>query len=346
MELCGRCIPRDDDELVNYDDVYAQYAEDYANYTDDTSTDPKLSKNAIGSRWQQLGLSHDPSIREWADSVEWASLGCFCGPARALQMLGLRKKAYPLDFMRSDVFGVIHLLKNRFQDFFETRGSPVPGVVQGEYTISTEWGGSFWHHDIRDAKVRQSMQRRVDRLLGEDPEVPLGKPRAFVITLNGSAGVAHAHELHSALQEVYGKKNKVYLLTIIDNQDHEELDKLFYTKHKHVLFFKAPSYIWTNAGFEGLDTLAEAYTHGIARAIAIWTKHEDGATVIVPNLHELGDSVLPFYANSPATHLFNVIEGAPMVPGYLAAHWEDMQAAYEADDEEIERDQKLKCTIM
>ena len=31
MELCRRCIDRDDDELVNYDDVYAQYAEDMEN---------------------------------------------------------------------------------------------------------------------------------------------------------------------------------------------------------------------------------------------------------------------------------------------------------------------------
>jgi len=135
-------------------------------------------------------------------------------------------------------------------------------------------------------------------------------------------------------------------LAILDNQVHEELDKLLYTKHKHVLFFKAPSYIWTNAGFNGLDSLAEEYTRGIAKAMEIWTKHQNDETVTVSNLHELGDSVIPFYANSPATHLFNVVEGAAMLEEYLEAHQDDMEAAYESDDDEIWLDQKLKCTIM
>jgi len=114
-----------------------------------------------------LGLTADPKAEQWATCVEWASLGCYCGPARALQMLGLRRKAYPLDFMRSDVYGLLKLFRSGFRNFQEIGGQPFPGVGEGEITFPTTWGGSFWHHDIRDPKMRDTMQRRVDRLLGK-----------------------------------------------------------------------------------------------------------------------------------------------------------------------------------
>merc|ERR1719324_844061 len=100
------------------------YAEDYANSPFETGheKDPKLQAGAIRKRRQQLGIKQDPNIERWATNVEFISLGCFCGPARALQMLGLRKRAYPLDFMRSDVFGVIQLVNSKFKDFLKVKG--------------------------------------------------------------------------------------------------------------------------------------------------------------------------------------------------------------------------------
>merc|ERR1712232_1151691 len=165
---------------------------------------------------------------------------------------------------------------------------------------------------------------------------PKEKPRAFVHTVNGSAGVAHVHELHAALQRVYGKKTPVYLLTIIDNQDDEEIDEVNVTSHPSVLFFKAPRRIWQSSDFNGLDTLAEEYTRGIARAMSLWTLHDAGETVL-DNLRELGDSVVPFYANPPTSRLYNVIEGKQGLDRYVREHEEDVEEAYQCDEESCDQ---------
>lgn len=339
----GSCW-RSPEEAVDYEEVYNMYAEDYANSPFETGheKDPKLQAGAIRKRWQQLGILQDPNIERWASNVEFISLGCYCGPAKALQMLGLRKRAYPLDFMRSDVFGVLKLLKAKFKNFLDWKGEPKPGVVPNEMTYSTTWGGSFWHHDISDPKVRADFQRRVDRLMGEDPKVPLGKPRFFVHAVNGSAGVAHVHELHAELLKLL-PGTPVYLLTLIDNQPEEELDELHHTYHPHVLFFKSPSSIWRSSSFTGLDSLAEMYTHGIARAMSIWTRHEDRKERILEDLRALGNSVAPFYANSPATHLFNVVEGVENLDSYLAEHDKDVEEAYESEEDHLEG--RNRCVV-
>lgn len=161
--------------------------------------------------------------------------------------------------------------------------------------------------------------------------------------MNGSAGVAHVHELHQLIKDALGPQTPVYLLTIIDNQEQEEIDKMFYTKHPSVLFFKAPASIWTNSDFNGLDSLAEVYAHGIAKALLIWTHHHAGEKVY-DRLHDFGDALVPFYANDPRYCLFNVIEGEPQLDYYLQAHTTDVSRAYNQDDEEVEESDS-KCAI-
>mmetsp|Transcript_14935 Transcript_14935/g.34037 ORF Transcript_14935/g.34037 Transcript_14935/m.34037 type:complete len:357 (-) Transcript_14935:82-1152(-) len=349
---------RHHDEVINYDDMHNQYANDYQEHKDrvnespgnaggpeaNAANDPLLAPHLVNARWHELALMSSPALKEFAASAEWASLGCYCGPARALQLLDLRKKAYPFDFMRSDVKGVIHLLQTRFVDFFNTSGPPQPGAVPGELCYSTTWGGSFWHHDITQPKVREQFTRRCERLLGKDKSIPVKKTRVFVHVVNGSLGVPLVHELHRALQQAL-PKCRVYLLTLIDGQAGEEADRIHYTKHPTVLFYKIPKDLWTLGNFEGLNTLADAYTHGIAHAIRIWSGVEKAREL--PNLRSVADSLIPFYATNPAHHLYNILEGQPEFASYSQAMQPVVHKAYVEEDEEIMDDGNCAsgCTV-
>eukprot|EP00403_Amphidinium_massartii_P049516 CAMPEP_0178461228 /NCGR_PEP_ID=MMETSP0689_2-20121128/49186_1 /TAXON_ID=160604 /ORGANISM="Amphidinium massartii, Strain CS-259" /LENGTH=359 /DNA_ID=CAMNT_0020088027 /DNA_START=108 /DNA_END=1188 /DNA_ORIENTATION=+ len=336
---------RHHEDMINYDDMHDRYATDYTEHRErvaehgggggsgpeaNAANDPLLSPEMVQQRWWELGLMGDPRVRPERGVGE---LGCYCGPARALQLLDLRKKAYPFDFMRSDVRGVTHLVKNKFKDFFHLSGPPTPGVVPHELCYSTTWGGSFWHHDVTQPKVKEQFTRRIDRLLGKDAAIPPEKPRVFVHVVNGSQGVALVHELHRALQKAL-KKSRVYMLTLIDGQGAEEIDRIHYTKHPTILFFKVPRDIWTVGNFQGLATLADAYTHGIAHAIRIWSGAE--RAMELPTLRTVSDSLVPFYATNPALHLYNILEGEPELAQYLATTQADVLQAYRDEDDELD----------
>mmetsp|Transcript_38159 Transcript_38159/g.89501 ORF Transcript_38159/g.89501 Transcript_38159/m.89501 type:complete len:378 (+) Transcript_38159:90-1223(+) len=352
---------RNDDDLITQDEMDEQYAADYIAHKErvaaaprrtrgmggggaggpeaNASNDPLLAPAAVQGRWAELGLSGDPRYRQFAENAEWASLGCYCGPARALQLLDLRKKAYPFDFMRSDVHGVTHLVKNGFSDFFTQSGPPRPGVVPHEQCFSTTWGGSFWHHDITKDDVKSGFKRRIDRLYGKDPSIPPNKPRVFVHVVNGSQGVPLVHELHRALQRAL-PQSKVYMLTLIDKQAMEEVDRLHYSTHPTVLFYKVPGHIWTVGNFQGLATLADAYTHGIAHAIKVWTGSE--RAMEQQNLRAMADSVAPFYATNPAYSLYNVLEGEPELNQYLETSRPEVMHAYEDEDSELRKQHEAR----
>merc|ERR1712064_251165 len=133
------------------------------------------------------------------------------------------------------------------------------------------------------------------------------KPRAFVHVVNGTAGVAHVHELYDLLQKSL-PQSPVYLLTLIDGQEKQGSAKLSKTTHPNVLFYKVPFDIWTTADFQGLNTLAGAYTSGIGQAIKVWSG-ELAANENPNNLADLYTDPNKYYANSPKYKLYHVIEG-------------------------------------
>merc|ERR550537_1697986 len=132
------------------------------------------------ARREHFGLSTGRA-KDFADACEFVSLGCYCGPACAIQAIGLRTSAYPLDWLRSSIEGVIHCFDNEFVDFLTFSNLRSEAGHQGY--LSARWGGSFWHHNPDDAKTRDIFVRRIERLLGFE-KVLATKPRFFVRAVN------------------------------------------------------------------------------------------------------------------------------------------------------------------
>ncbi|CAJ1421368.1 unnamed protein product [Effrenium voratum] len=113
---------------------------------------------------RDLGLE-SPQLRSFLAKTRCISLGCFCAGASALEGLGLRGPAGPLDWVRSSAQGVAQLLEQSFQGFLDLEGRTSQRV--GDCTVlSASWEGSFWHHDVTQPEVREAMLRRTERFLG------------------------------------------------------------------------------------------------------------------------------------------------------------------------------------
>lgn len=146
-------------------------------------------------RRMALGLC-EPSTASLADQCEFISLGCYCAVSRSLQALGLKKLSYPFDWTRSSMAGVIDLVQDEFEDFFEYSLEEDKGPL-GHVYGDTSWDGSFWHHDIHSAKVRADFTRRIDRFLGLR-EVPDTQARVFVRAVNSTSELSDTLRLRKA----------------------------------------------------------------------------------------------------------------------------------------------------
>lgn len=227
-----------------------------------------LEDEAIARRRQEKGFNTDLEVKQFISGCEFVSLGCFCGVTRALQALGLKKFSYPLDWARSDAQSTANCFRRDFSDFCSSsfRGEgPSAGI---ELHGGTSWGGSFWHHNPHDAKVKQDFARRIDRLRGK-AEVPANKTRAFAISLNSLHDLTVIPELKGLLEDQFPRAD-VYLLVFIDNQPangpiHIETDDdktLFWWVHDAM--FQDMGKGWTE------QRHSEAYAEGIAFAIRVW----------------------------------------------------------------------------
>jgi len=168
-------------------------------------------------------------------------LGNYCLLAMAMQSLGLRRCAYPLDYTRSSARGVIDLFATNFRGFLS--GTPVPHAEYGTTFQNTAWGGSFWHHDISNPEVKAAMERRVDRLLG-NTSVPKSRPRIFCRAVNSTSELGLTMELLATLQATY--TGPVKLLILIEDQLGEgpiglfgQYDVLFYRVNQQYSFVRS-----------------------------------------------------------------------------------------------------------
>merc|ERR1712019_110890 len=166
-------------------------------------------------RARQLALGlHTDAAQTFIKEAEFVSLGCFCGVSSALQAAGLRKAAYPFDWVRSSVEGVIHLFDSDFFDFLTFSAMKAEAGHQG--FLSARWGGSFWHHKPDDQKDREDFIRRIERMLGLG-KVPPNAPRVFVRAVNSTRELDASVTLYQSLQRALPEAT-VYLVVLIDFQ--------------------------------------------------------------------------------------------------------------------------------
>lgn len=265
---------------------------------------PWLVADKQQERRSELGLD-EARVNSFAGGCEFVSLGSFCGAAFALQGLGLKKFAYPFDWNRSPVEGVVHCMENDFADFL-TYSFSRPEANHSTLYGGSRWGGSFWHHDPDDPRVRLDFRRRADRLLGRGTDVSTTAPRVFVRHANSSQELRATLALHDALRRALPSAD-VYLLVIIDfQQGYRPLDVRGAEK---LLFYQVPESIFADPSKHfaaQMQLSVQAYTQAIAFALHLWAGNLESRskTLQVQSLDDLERLCQPFHGGDPSTMLF------------------------------------------
>lgn len=249
-----------------------------------------------------------PAAEVWARQCEFISLGCYCTVAQAIKDLGIRQRAYPFDWARSPIEGVIRCFEEKFEDFLtftETRQAHGHTVFEG-----SRWGGSFWHHDIMDDKVHSDFCRRIQRLLGNG-EVPSNTPRFFVRVANSSRDAEMVSQLKDLLQQAFPDA-PIYVLLIVDMQEVDCLARIDGADADNLLFFLLDHrtvFKKTLATKDDFLHRSGAYAEAITAAAAYWaaggrTSYASGAVAAFPNLREFSASLEQWYGGDCASQLF------------------------------------------
>jgi len=246
----------------------------------------------------------NPSSLQFMHQSEFVSLGAYCAVSRSLQVLGLRKHAYPFDSVRSPIEGVIHCLDSEFEDFLtftETK-------QEGQFKVFTgsRWGGSFWHHDPTTPESKEQFLRRALRLHGQG-DVPDTKPRVFIRAINSTQELNSALRLKDALQRALPRAS-CYLLLMVDMQAMAGPIRLNCPAGKNILFYQIHESLWQQhaTGEQFMQACSEAYAEALASAIKYWSQCLDPTTVIgtCHSLEQLSTALQPFSAGEPANQLF------------------------------------------
>lgn len=271
--------------------------------------------SAREARERQLALGCASSETEsFILGCEFISLGCYCAVSEALLYLGVRQYAYPFDWVRSPMEGIIHCFETGFEDFLtytETREAHDLTAFTG-----ARWGGSFWHHDLEDTTVHDDFSRRVERLLGL-AEVPPSKPRVFVRLLNSSRELGLALRLKDVLKRVFPSA-PVYLLLIVDIQQSKGPKVLAGPDGDGLLVhFMDQATVYQAVGQSSstdYQTRARVYAAVIAFAIRYWSggAEERSSLQVFPTLLHLSAACEQYDGGAPAQELYS--------PQYFKGH--------------------------
>lgn len=267
--------------------------------------DPKMQPEAQAAMRGKFGLV-SPAALKLAESFEFISLGCYCAPSYALQLLGLKKHSYPFDWVRSSLEGVLHCLNVRFQDFLTYSTT----WTQDQYMVfgGTRWGGSFWHHNVEAPVTREDMVRRVQRLYGLG-EVPASTPRFFVRSVNSTREIDSALRFREALRQTAPDAAETLLLLIVDLQSTKGGMAVAGEEGRGVLFYQIAEADTCRAvakGAAGLATCSETYAEAVAFAVNYWAGDAEAqASVrVFPDIRTLSSCCEQWDGGDPARELF------------------------------------------
>lgn len=95
---------------------------------------------------------------------KFVSIGGWCGPALILGKLGVRTEAYPFDFSRCTLDGVIHFVRNGFgEGFFPPGPPPFRPECVGIWVLFRGQHTAFAHFDLNDPKILAGFHRKIER---------------------------------------------------------------------------------------------------------------------------------------------------------------------------------------
>jgi len=299
----------------------------------DNAQETWLQKPQTDARRGALGLGAGARDALFAEQCEFVSLGGYCAASRALQALDLKKYSYPFDWTRSPASGVIQCLEQGFRPFFTYSFEADKGIC-GHLLGGSDWGGSFWHHDIRSPEVRNDFARRIDRLFGRR-EVPSTTPRVFVRSVNSSGELYLTQALFGALRRALPGA-PIYLVLLVDNQSEigplrvagPDSDKILICRI-HENLYAANGTNWS------MEKQCEAYSEAVAFAIRFWAGNPGAVTSVeeCPSMQHLMAMIAPFEGGDASRELFfarrvashsmphtmmsGQMHGSPVASGYL-----------------------------
>jgi len=237
--------------------------------------DPAIELEQRSALRNALGLD-SPDLVALLERSEFVSLGGFCGVSSALAALGLRTSAGPFDWVRCSMESILQCLETAFRDFLTFKTTQVLGghkVFQG-----SEWGGSFWHHDIEDQTIKNQFLRRIERHFGTQQREHAA-PRFFVRVANCTEELHLASTLLATLQLAF-YNSPVYLLVIVDMQTDDSLIHVSGSS-SHLIFHYVHHDLWLNHFTDAraqMNTVAEKYAACISAAVRLWA-----AEIIAPS---------------------------------------------------------------
>jgi len=268
----------------------------------DGSNEPWLSKEATQARRASLGMS-DPYTAAFVDRCEFVGLGNFCAVSRALQCINVKKKAYPFDWVRSPVEGVLQCFENEFEDFLTFTHTRDDEASKMKVYTNTRWGGSFWHHDPMEQKAKADFKRRIERLFGIG-DIPASQPRFFVRAANSTAELRSTLLLYEALQRALPQAT-IYLLIIVDFQMAKGPARIASDAYSRILFYRLHESLFTTQPWS-MQRVSEAYAEAVAFAAHFFARGLDAAASVsaVSGIAELESVCDQFHGGNCASDGF------------------------------------------
>jgi len=270
--------------------------------------DPLFTQVLQNQRRQQWGLEH-PKVKEFLSKTSMISLGSYCAVANMFESLGLRDAAGPFDWMRSECHGITQLLENGFEDFLECEGSS--HKIGSLDVFPLKWGGSFWHHDIRDTKVQETFLRRKERFLKAKNENLL-----FVRVVNGTQELSYIKALYTALQSQFD--SRVRLLVLVDLQDFEQdvgtldlgPDVIFSCVHHQSWEGPIDAPSPEEEARQRLHKASDAYTKALVRALYVWCNC-GSLSATWPSISSFSQHLVPWLGTDPKRDSFQPTRISP-----------------------------------
>lgn len=300
MEVCTRQDEASPETLVQ---VAARWDAHLDN--PNTQADPKLHAESQSACRGRHGICSKEELK-FTEQVEFISLGCYCAPSYALQLLGLKRYSYPFDWVRSSVEGVLHCLDVQFQDFLTYSTT----WTQDQYMVfgGTRWGGSFWHHNLEAPVTREDMIRRVRRLYGQG-EVPADRPRLFVRSVNSTRELEKAFRLREALKKLVPDASQVMLLLIVDLQSCKGPMAVSADEGAGILVYQVAEADTCKAvaqGAAGLAICSESYAEAVGFAVQYWSGSAgaQARTKTFGSFRDLGAACEQWDGGDPGRELF------------------------------------------
>lgn len=247
-----------------------------------------------------------PHVTEFMEKCEFISLGCYCAPSYAMQLLNVRKNSYPFDWTRSSLEGILHCMENRFEDFltYSTYNMVDQHVVFG----GTRWGGSFWHHNLEAPMTVEDMTRRIHRFLGTGDVSPK-VPRVFVRIVNSTREISQALRLRDSLKQHFPEAQEIYLLLLVELQMERGPIAVTAPEGQGIFFF-----CFTEEEFRQqpapnrhpLSVSGARCAEALATAVKWWAGEglEGQQVRSVDSLAELSKCIYQFDGGDPARELF------------------------------------------